>query len=170
MPKRSCPFPETFSSQYKIHIGQQELNNYGVFGNKYRQEIYEKTKNLLFNGAKAVMGKIWTGEEECTNPQPTGQAEPAACSQALLRGQTLIGHDGRLTRANTSPGAGVASTGCCVCQKNQGSKTRCSQCERLACSSCTLQCSSCSSLCCSVCTITDYSGRYDEVLCCSCST
>lgn len=40
MPKRACPFPETFSSQYKIHIGQQELNNYGVFGNKYRQEIY----------------------------------------------------------------------------------------------------------------------------------
>lgn len=42
MPKRACPFPETFSSQYKIHVGQQELNNYGVFGNKYRQEIYGK--------------------------------------------------------------------------------------------------------------------------------
>lgn len=42
MPKRACPFPETFSSQYKIHIGQHELNNYGVFGNKYRQEIYGK--------------------------------------------------------------------------------------------------------------------------------
>lgn len=42
MPKRACPFPETFSSQYKIHVGEQELNNYGVFGNKYRQEIYGK--------------------------------------------------------------------------------------------------------------------------------
>ncbi|XP_035805465.1 apoptosis regulatory protein Siva isoform X2 [Amphiprion ocellaris] len=102
MPKRTCPFPETFSSQYKIHIGQQELNNYGVFGNKYRQEIYEKTKNLLFNGAKAVMGKIWTGEEKCRDPQPPGQAETSACSQTLLRGQTLIGHDGRLTRASAS--------------------------------------------------------------------
>lgn len=42
MPKRTCPFPETFTSQYKIHIGQQELSNYGVFGNMYRQEIYGK--------------------------------------------------------------------------------------------------------------------------------
>lgn len=60
----------------------------------------EKTKNLLFNGAKAVMGKIWTGEEGCTDQQPTG---PAAY-QALLRGQTLIGSDGRLRRANPVQG------------------------------------------------------------------
>ncbi|KAL7379557.1 hypothetical protein ABVT39_001288 [Epinephelus coioides] len=171
MPKRACPFPETFSSQYKIHVGQQELSNYGVFGNKYRQEIYAKTKNLLFNGAKAVMGKIWTGEERCIDPQPTGQPETPACSQTLLKGQTLIGHDGRLTRANAAGlGAPVAHTGCCVCQKSQGSRTPCSQCDRLACSSCTRQCSSCASHCCSVCTIIDYSGQYDEVLCCSCST
>lgn len=42
MPKRACPFSETFSSQYKIHVGQQELNHYSVFGNKYRQEVYGK--------------------------------------------------------------------------------------------------------------------------------
>ncbi|XP_047248885.1 apoptosis regulatory protein Siva isoform X2 [Girardinichthys multiradiatus] len=107
MPKRTCPFPEAFSTQYKIHIGQREINNYGVFGNKYRQEIY---------GVPAV------------------------------------------------------PTGCCVCHKNQGSRTPCSQCDRLACASCTRQCSSCCSLCCSVCSIIDYSGPYDEVLCCSCST
>lgn len=63
----------------------------------------EKTKNLLFNGAKAVMGKIWTGEERSTDQQPTGQVETRAC-QALLRGQTLIGCDGRLMRANTAQG------------------------------------------------------------------
>uniref|UniRef100_A0A3Q3VM26 Uncharacterized protein n=1 Tax=Mola mola TaxID=94237 RepID=A0A3Q3VM26_MOLML len=164
MPKRACPFPETFSSQYKIHIGQQELNNFSVFGNKYREEIYEKTKNLLFNGTKTVKAKTWTGEERCA-----GHDEPPAC-QALLRGQTLIGHDGRLMKANMAQGVAVTPTGCCVCQKIQGSRTLCSQCDRLACSSCTRQCSSCSSLCCSVCTVTDYSGRYDEVLCCSCST
>ncbi|XP_075874460.1 apoptosis regulatory protein Siva [Nelusetta ayraudi] len=169
MPKRACPFPETFSSQYKIHIGKQELNNFSVFGSKYRQEIYEKTKNLLFNGAKAVMGKIWTGEEGSTEQHPTEQAETPA-GHALLRGQTLIGHDGRLMRTSKAPGAAAAPASCCVCQRNQGSKTMCSQCDRPACPSCTRECSSCSSLCCSVCSITDYSGRYDEVLCCSCST
>nr|XP_040054935.1 apoptosis regulatory protein Siva [Gasterosteus aculeatus aculeatus] len=165
MPKRACPFPETFSSQYKIHVGEQELNNYGVFGNKYRQEIYAKTKNLLFSGAKAVMGQIWTGKQS-----PSGPAESPACSQSLLRGQTLIGHDGRLTRGAAAQGSSVALACCCVCQKSHGSRTPCSQCERLACPSCTRQCSCCSGLCCSVCTILDYSGQYDEVQCCSCAT
>lgn len=58
---------------------------------------------MLFNGAKAVMGKIWTGEESSTDQQPTGQVETPAC-QTLLRGQTLIGCDGRLMRANTAQG------------------------------------------------------------------
>ncbi|XP_053191746.1 apoptosis regulatory protein Siva [Scomber japonicus] len=162
MPKRACPFAETFSSQYKVHVGQQELNHSSVFGHKYKQEIYEKTKNLLFNGAKAVVGTIWSGEEK--------RVETPASSQTLLRGQTLIGHDGRLTKSTRAQGAPTAPTGCCVCQKSLGSRTPCSQCDRLACSSCTQQCSSCSGLCCSVCTIIDYSGQYDEVLCCSCST
>ncbi|XP_069008113.1 apoptosis regulatory protein Siva [Embiotoca jacksoni] len=164
MPKRACPFPETFSSQYKIHVGQQQINNYGVFGHKYRQEIYEKTKVLLFSGAKTVMSKIWTGEEKDAEPLP------AAGSQSLLRGQTLIGQDGRLTGARAARGTPAAPSGCCVCQKKQASRTACSQCDRQACSSCTRQCSSCSTLCCSVCTITDYSGPYDEVLCCGCAT
>ncbi|KAM3871032.1 apoptosis regulatory protein Siva [Diretmus argenteus] len=172
MPKRSYPFSESFSSQYKVHVGQKELNHYGVFGNKYRQEIYEKTKNLLFNGTSAVMGKIWNvdGEEKCTNPPSPGQAVTPACNQILLRGQTLIGLDGRLTRTTAAQGAHVGPAGCCVCQKSQGSRSPCSQCDRLACPSCTSQCSSCSNLCCSVCTIVDYSGRYDQVLCCGCST
>lgn len=42
MPKRSCPFTDSFSTQYKIHVGQKELNLHGVFGNKYRQEVYGK--------------------------------------------------------------------------------------------------------------------------------
>ncbi|XP_008320980.1 apoptosis regulatory protein Siva [Cynoglossus semilaevis] len=170
MPKRACPFPETFSSQYKIHVGQHELNNFGVFGSKYRQEIYEKTTNLLFNGAKAVMGKIWTGEEKCKESQTNGHVETPVNSQTLLRGQTLIGQDGRLTRASAAQVASVAPVGCCVYKKSPGSRTPCSQCDRPTCSSCSRQCSRCSNNCCSVCTIIDYSGRYDEVVCCSCST
>lgn len=63
----------------------------------------EKTKNLLFNGAKAVMGKLWTGEEGSTEQHPTEQAETPA-GHALLKGQTLIGHDGRLMRTSKAPG------------------------------------------------------------------
>ncbi|XP_071183544.1 apoptosis regulatory protein Siva-like isoform X1 [Salvelinus alpinus] len=106
MPKRSYPFAESFSSQYKIHIGQKELNNHGVYGDKYRQEIYEKTKTLLFNGTKAVMGKIWNIDtEKCSTIQPSGPGVTPDVSRTLLRGQALIGQDGRLTpvQALTTP-------------------------------------------------------------------
>ncbi|CAL8286207.1 unnamed protein product [Lota lota] len=172
MPKRSCPFSESFSSQYKVHVGQRELSQHGVFGGKYRQEIYEKTKNLLFSGASAVMGKIWNvdgGEKgtEARAPQPSVTPAP---NQLLLKGQTLIGQDGRLTKANCQ-GVAVSSTHCGVCQKSQGVdiRTACSQCDRLSCSSCSRQCSSCSSQCCSVCTVVDYSGQFDKIVCWSCS-
>nr|XP_046222716.1 apoptosis regulatory protein Siva-like [Oncorhynchus gorbuscha] len=168
MPKRSYPFAESFSSQYKIHIGQQEFNDHGVYGDKYRQEIYEKTKTLLFNGTKAVMGKIWNIDtEKCSTIQSSGPGVTPDVSRTLLRGQTLIGQDGRLTRVQ---GAVLVSKGSCVCQKAQMTRRQCSQCDRPACPSCIQQCSNCSSPCCSVCTVIDYSGQYEQVLCCGCSS
>lgn len=56
---------------------------------------------MLFNGAKAVMGKIWTSEEGSDERQPRGPVETSAC-QTLLRGQLLIGQDGKLMKANKS--------------------------------------------------------------------
>lgn len=61
----------------------------------------DKTKNLLFNGAKTVMGKTWTSEEKSGEWQPSGPVETPAC-QTLLRGQMLIGQDGRLKKSNTA--------------------------------------------------------------------
>ncbi|KAL2098659.1 hypothetical protein ACEWY4_005139 [Coilia grayii] len=172
MPKRSCPFTETFSSQYKIHVGQKELNSHGVFGNKYRQEIYEKTKNLLFNGTKAVMGTLWKvdGEEKSCNGHALEETPNG--NPTLLKGQTVIGFDGKLKRtaaASGGPVGGVcAPAGCSVCQKGSPSKMRCSQCERPVCTSCTQPCISCSSLCCTFCITMDYSDRYDKAYCCGC--
>lgn len=57
----------------------------------------------MFNGAKAVMGKIWSEEEGSAELHPTEQAETPA-GHALLKGQTLIGHDGKLMRTNKAPG------------------------------------------------------------------
>ncbi|KAG9268167.1 apoptosis regulatory protein Siva [Astyanax mexicanus] len=174
MPKRSCPFSESFSSQYKIHVGQKELSQHGVFGNQYRQEVYEKTKNLLFNGTKAVMERIWKvdAEGKCSDSDMSnpGDAPHPTNNQMLLRGQTLIGLDGKLKKTNSVPDAATAPAVCGVCQRASGVRRPCSQCERPACPTCTQQCSSCSSHCCSICTVTDYTDRYDRVLCCSCSS
>ncbi|MCI4382840.1 hypothetical protein PGIGA_G00019340 [Pangasianodon gigas] len=173
MPKRSCPFTESFSTQYKIHVGQKELNLHGVLGNKYRQEVYEKTKNLLFNGTRAVMGRIWKvdAEGKCADVGVCNQGDVTpANNQLLLKGQTLIGLDGKLRKAKAVSGSVTAPAVCAVCQRSSGVRTACSQCDRPACPSCTQQCSSCSSRCCSICTVTDYTERYDKVLCCSCSS
>ncbi|XP_015206297.1 apoptosis regulatory protein Siva [Lepisosteus oculatus] len=171
MPKRAYPFGESFSLQYKIHIGQKEVNQ-GVFGNAYRQEIYAKTKGLLFSGAKAVMERIWkAGSGVGVDPDDSSPRLAVAVTPTLLRGQTLIGHDGKLRKCDTRSGAGTrdAPGTCCVCLKAAGVKAHCAQCDRSACPSCSRQCSSCTSLCCSVCTMVDYSDRYDRVLCCDCS-
>ncbi|KAK3538053.1 hypothetical protein QTP70_027407 [Hemibagrus guttatus] len=101
MPKRSCPFTDSFSTQYKVHVGQKELLH-GVFGNKYRQEVYEKTKNLLFSGTRAVMERIWKvdAEGKCSDVDMCNQGVVTpANNQLLLRGQTLIGFDGKLKKA-----------------------------------------------------------------------
>ncbi|KAI2654057.1 Apoptosis regulatory protein Siva [Labeo rohita] len=131
MPKRSYPFSESFSSQYKVHVGLKEINNCGVFGLKYRQEIYEKTKNLLFNGTKAMMGRIWKadGEEKASDALVSDQTavSPAPGHQTLLKGQTRIGLDGRLQKASAAPGCAAAPTACCVCQRVSGSRKPCSQ-------------------------------------------
>ncbi|XP_056332308.1 apoptosis regulatory protein Siva [Danio aesculapii] len=171
MPKRSYPFSESFSSQYKVHVGQKEMSSCGVFGLRYRQEIYEKTKSLLFNGTKAVMGRIWKaeGEEKLSDVVESDQTSVSAAHQILLRGQTTIGLDGRLHRARSTPGVGACPPACGVCQRGSALRKCCSQCERLVCSSCVQQCNSCSEICCSVCTVTDYSERYERVLCCGCS-
>ncbi|KAJ7989070.1 hypothetical protein DPEC_G00315730 [Dallia pectoralis] len=171
MTKRSYPFAESFSSQYKIHVGQKEISHHGVFGNQYRQDVYEKTKNLLFNGTKVVMGKIWNVDaEKCSTIQPSGPGVTPEASQPLLRGQTLIGQDGRLQRTTPVQGVALTPAGCCVCQKTQGTRRPCCQCDRPVCLSCTQHCSSCSRPCCLFCTVTDYSGQYDQVLCCDCSS
>ncbi|XP_052009467.1 apoptosis regulatory protein Siva-like isoform X2 [Xyrauchen texanus] len=159
MPKRSYPFSETFSSQYKVHVGQKEMSNYGVFGLKYKQEIYEKTKNLLFNGTKTVMSRIWNvdGDEPVSGVKVSDHTTASSVSghQTLLKGQTLIGSDGRLKKRNAVSGSSAAPTACCVCQRVSGSRQPCSQCERHACTACTQQCNSCFNHCCSLCTVTE---------------
>ncbi|XP_016104513.1 apoptosis regulatory protein Siva [Sinocyclocheilus grahami] len=149
MPKRSYPFSESFSSQYKVRVGQKEVNNCGASGLRYRQEVYEKTKNLLFNGTKAMMGRLWKadGEEKAS--------DALVSHQTLLRGQTRIGLDGRLQKADAGPGCAAAPAACCVCQRVSGSRKPCSQCDRHACAACFQQCNICSECCCSLCTVTE---------------
>lgn len=67
----------------------------------------EKTKNLLFNGTRAVMGRIWKvdSEGQCSDADACNRGEVTpAHNQQLLKGQTMIGLDGKLKKANADFG------------------------------------------------------------------
>ncbi|XP_075699947.1 apoptosis regulatory protein Siva isoform X3 [Rhinoderma darwinii] len=89
MPKRSYPFDSLAPPQLKTHVGQKELIQ-GVCGESLKREIFERTKKLLFSGAKAVMGS------QSKNRNPEGESPV----HDLLTGQTTIGQDGKLHRSS----------------------------------------------------------------------
>lgn len=68
----------------------------------------EKTKNLLFNGTKAVMERIWKvdAEGKCSDVDTSNQGlvPQQTNNQMLLKGQTLIGLDGKLKKTKAVQG------------------------------------------------------------------
>ncbi|CAI9541837.1 unnamed protein product [Staurois parvus] len=91
MPKRSYPFDSFAPPQMKTRIGQKELSQ-GVCGESLKREIFERTKKLLFSGAKSIMGN--------QSNQNKNNVEMDNTPPELLTGQTTIGQDGRLHRAS----------------------------------------------------------------------
>ncbi|XP_041069719.1 apoptosis regulatory protein Siva isoform X1 [Carcharodon carcharias] len=183
MTKRASPFGDTAPLQWKIHVTQKELNE-GVFGEKYKREVYEKTKNLLFNGAQAFMGYMWTGnsEENCTLV-PMSKPIEGNClkepedvcngceGRELLHGQTFLGHNGQLVKGSLSSNRSPikpATTNCFICLKPSNFKEPCSQCDRLICQHCSKVCDHCARICCSLCSFDDYNEAYDQVFCYGC--
>ncbi|KAM8921147.1 apoptosis regulatory protein Siva [Pelodytes ibericus] len=158
MPKRSYPFDGVSPLQLKTRVGEKELCE-GVFGEQYKQEIYEKTKKLLFNGAKAVRG----------NPDQQSEKVPGDCTtQRLLTGQTTIGQDGKLHKITQTqkPLEVDASKACSFCVRSVSDKGACSQCDQAICKTCCMSCFCCAAISCSFCSVID---ENDQVFCTSCS-
>ncbi|XP_075047849.1 apoptosis regulatory protein Siva isoform X2 [Mixophyes fleayi] len=160
MPKRSYPFESLAPPQLKTHISQKELSQ-GVCGEHLKREIFEKTKKLLFSGAKAIMGSQAfqnKNNSEGENPIPE-----------LLTGQTTIGQDGKLHRASQTSLPAGGSKACSSCVRSVGDKEACKQCERYTCRNCSKSCSCCSAISCSYCTVIIDSDLGERVYCTACS-
>ncbi|MEE6493867.1 hypothetical protein FKM82_016958 [Ascaphus truei] len=151
MPKRSYPFGDATPLQLKKHVGQKELCQ-GVCGDKYKREVFERTKKLLFRGAQAFMGNAEHQSE------PLEKVQEETCNvHDLLNGQTLIGQDGKLLRSSQTQKSlpvGV-SKACSSCVRSVGDKEACSQCERYICTNCCKLCSCCNAVTCSLCTVVE---------------
>ncbi|XP_053330803.1 apoptosis regulatory protein Siva [Spea bombifrons] len=159
MPKRSYPFDGVCPLQLKTHVGQKELSQ-GVLGEQYKREIFERTKKLLFSGAKAVMGSLGNQSEK--------EREDGAAHE-LLTGQTIIGQDGKLHRSAQKPLTVGAAKACAFCVRSVGEKEACSQCERSVCKSCSTSCSCCAAVMCSFCTVLIDGDPTEQVFCSACS-
>ncbi|XP_048655419.1 apoptosis regulatory protein Siva [Marmota marmota marmota] len=132
----------------------------------------EKTKQLLFHGAQACRNYVW-GEgcaivhlPESPKPGPTG-------APRAVRGQMLIGPDGRLIRSRAqAPEAdlsGATAIACSSCVRAADGKVVCSQCERALCGQCVRTCWGCGAVACALCGLVDCSGVWEKALCTSCA-
>ncbi|KAG6933253.1 SIVA1 apoptosis inducing factor [Chelydra serpentina] len=177
MPKRPCPFRDGAPLQLKTRVGLRELSR-GVLGEKYRRELFEKTKELLFRGAQAYMESVWKGKlgnaaGACTVadfPEPLKDTQDT-CTKCSGNGQMLIGQDGKLLRhpqATEKTPVGV-SKACSSCIRTVDIKEACTQCDRFVCQNCSKLCKCCNAVACSLCSIIDYSDTGEQVLCNACS-
>lgn len=96
MPKRSCPFADASPLQLKVHVGPRELSR-GVFAERCSREVFERTRQLLFQGAQAYRDHMWGKGCSIDRLQESLKPGLVGAPQAA-RGQMLIGPDGRLTR------------------------------------------------------------------------
>ncbi|XP_038194123.1 apoptosis regulatory protein Siva [Arvicola amphibius] len=172
MPKRSCPFADASPLQLKVHVGPRELSR-GVFAERYSREVFERTKQLLFQGAQAYRDHILS--EGCSIihlPESLKPGLPGA--PQATRGQMLIGPDGRLKRCQTQASSeaglpGTAPIACSSCVRSVDGKAVCSECYRALCGQCIYTCWGCGALACMLCGLADYADVGEKTLCTSCA-
>ncbi|XP_060119087.1 apoptosis regulatory protein Siva [Heteronotia binoei] len=173
MPKRSCPFGDSAPLQLKTRVRMRELSQ-GVMGERYRREIFEKTKQLLFKGAQTYMDSKWDGSVAgaCLITQypasPAGR--PEACSQYSCNGQMLIGQDGKLRppRSRETVTAEGISKPCSSCVRTVDAQEACTQCDRPICKNCSKLCSCCNAVACSLCSVIESDDVSEQILCSGC--
>ncbi|XP_069482664.1 apoptosis regulatory protein Siva-like [Ambystoma mexicanum] len=163
MPKRSYPFGDCSPLQLKMHVGTRQLCS-GVAGEQYKRDIFEKTKKLLFSGAQAFMGSMWSGSKA---------AAPPAGVSGLIHGQTLIRMDGKLLKSSSAcekpylPTSVSKAYSSCV--KSVGDKEACAQCERFICQNCNVRCCCCNAVTCSMCSVIEDGDLCEKAFCYNCS-
>ncbi|XP_037357927.1 apoptosis regulatory protein Siva [Talpa occidentalis] len=155
MPKRGCPFADAAPLQLKVRVGPRELSR-GVCAERYSREIFEKTRQLLFRGARACVPHAW--EEDCAVAGlPESPPPGRAGAPQVLRGQLLIGPDGRLTRSRAETDlVGTAPGACSSCVRAADGKAACGQC-------------SCGAAARALCALVDCSADPEKPLCAGCA-
>uniref|UniRef100_A0A1B6C316 Apoptosis regulatory protein Siva n=1 Tax=Clastoptera arizonana TaxID=38151 RepID=A0A1B6C316_9HEMI len=147
MPKRLCPFEDNYAPQMKVLVTarhQKYRNGEGM------DIIYEKTKRMLFLGAKVQCLC-------CKN----GNQMPKLNNGNILKNEKL-----QVSLPCPICHPIFLQTKCFAC--TQPSHTKCNYCDKSVCEECKAQCSRCDLVFCKDCTFPVYTDPDDKFECYSC--
>ncbi|KAK3907880.1 Apoptosis regulatory protein Siva [Frankliniella fusca] len=167
MVKRSCPFSDDMNPQAKIHVGLKEIAT-GVMSDHHMKLVFDKTKDLLFLGAKksltTPLAESTINNFQVENELTTSSSQGSSMRQMrlTLQGQlssfsnsqacTLPIISGRFTVVPLQKK--VPCTKCLVW--NPSDMQSCSFCDKSLCSLCCQTCSKCRDLFCTSCSFDVY--------------
>ncbi|XP_034248921.1 apoptosis regulatory protein Siva-like [Thrips palmi] len=153
MVKRSCPFNDDMNPQMKIHVRDKEVAK-GVMSDQHMKLVYDKTKHLLFLGAKktqaAPASNTFLNGGEAKEDVVSSNSTTFKQMQLTSQGQ-LSSPEGAQTPFK------VKEAPCSKCTAwNPLDMCCCSFCDTPLCSSCTQICTKCQDLFCSGCSFDVY--------------
>ncbi|KAG9346516.1 hypothetical protein JZ751_006827 [Albula glossodonta] len=152
MSKRGCPWSDG-APQRKTCVREG-----AVVGEVEKKAVYERTRALLFSGARSL--PVSSGPS-C---HPTTPSQRGAAKGAQMR----LGLRGELLRSPQKTGNGPSSPVCALCECPLLSGSTCGRCEKLVCVQCQRQCSVCLRTHCFTCCLPNYDGRYERMICIDC--
>ncbi|KAK3093381.1 hypothetical protein FSP39_014793 [Pinctada imbricata] len=192
MPKRRNPFGDGSPLQFKTHVRTKELNA-GIGGEQNMRSIYERTKDMLFSGAKKNLyeNTVMMDANENHPMVPNNNNNiilPPGVSYVHEEGQMVLNHQGQLS--TPAGGCGdeqmdaAASTSTCTDATGDNTykwdffkkkaipqaqiplsptKQSCSFCEKVFLRGNMMQCYNCHGFFCQLCSTTKLSNAIDTI-------
>ncbi|XP_023220763.1 apoptosis regulatory protein Siva-like [Centruroides sculpturatus] len=140
MPKRLNPFGETFSPQFKTHVGIKEVNM-GVNWKDNMKFVHDKTQDLLFNGMKKQFSQL--------NSSVNSKFPSKQNNWLFLKSKE---HSGLNNSMSNNP---YKSLSCSFCDRTVTALNSC-------------VCTSCNGKFCHLCSVLQYDKHEDTAICLTC--
>ncbi|XP_069118333.1 apoptosis regulatory protein Siva-like [Argopecten irradians] len=115
MPKRRNPFGDCSPLQFKTHVGQKELVD-GISGKDQLNAVYEKTRQMLFNGAMKNKTNAMMTDANDNNISFPSLSPPQTVPSVTLPGQMCLTPGGHLTMSAPSTQE-VMTVDTCISQR-----------------------------------------------------
>ncbi|XP_064602314.1 apoptosis regulatory protein Siva-like [Liolophura sinensis] len=191
MPKRTNPFGDSSPLQFKSHIRQKEVDM-GVLREENMKAVYEKTKQLLFTGARKLKqpgqgsGLMDTSEimaDVCQKDLHLAPGQLCLSNSGKLAAPASLGFVNGFCNNNTLLANPQLSVSANPLSSNKGSNFTCKSCSRAfiqirpchfcegtICVDCTRRCDICSGNFCSFCSVLNYDHSSERAFCLNCSS